>query len=181
MKLPSNSLYKETSEKNAPVAVPKLHQSRRFAMLPADILRDRKLTPTAKLAFTGMVMEAYGSGQLAISFTALADLCGAGRRNIILAVKQLVSQRLIELIPNLAEDKQAHRYRLLHPRSRVLAPADGAKKVAPPVLRCAKCRRICKGLAKTAWCRKCTKDVEFDNAVRRKALELLAEKAHSVA
>ena len=175
MKSPSNSLYKETLSESLQVPVKKRTGRIRFAMLPADVLRDPKLPPTAKLALQGMAMEAYGAGELAISHQALANVCGSSRPTILQGLKHLCRAGLIEKMGD--PEKQVQRYRFLHPKFAVKSPPKpgsiAAQNRGIPVA-CPQCRRICKRLPRIGVCRTCSTEARTERTARRVVREELA-------
>lgn len=184
MNLPSRSLYIRTPPENEQVHVKKLTGRARFGILPNDVMGSMKLTAIAKVALSAMGMEAYGSGEIAISHQALAILCGSTRQTISDSLKQLCEQKVIEESGRQAGQVQP--YRFLHPKFQKKPGAPLAKGAitaigAPPPVACVKCRRICARLPEHRTCRSCA-SVERTERIaerisRKVTREELAKKA----
>lgn len=144
-------------------------------MLPADVLKRTDLTASAKLAFSALAMESWGSPDIAISHQALASICGTRRSTMLEALKQLTAAGLIA--PLGEPVKQVQPYRILHARIAELpTPAQAESPAGSSILRCGKCAKAVKQLGKTGWCRSCVADVDAER-LYRSALEALGQQA----
>ena len=150
--MPLNSLYKETLSEfeQVPVKIPT--GSRRFAMLPIDVLRRKDLSASCKVVFAGLAMESYGSGRISISHQAIAAICGISRITALDSLARLREVGLIDKDGTPVNQVQPHR--ILHSR---LVGAQAAAIAAGPEesLECPRCHRSCKQLLRVGYCRAC--------------------------
>ena len=147
--------------KVTPTCAEKLHLSHRFGMLPDDVMDRRDISFACKVIFACLRMESYGTGRVAISHAALAVVCGAARRTVIACQAALCVSGLI------AKDgppvDQIQPYLILYPESgarsagapkrlhRAKAPAHAKREL----IRCPRCRTLCRQLLKAGYCRSC--------------------------
>ena len=145
----------------------------RFAMVPADVLRRSDLSATAKLVFSAMMMESWGSGSVSISHGSLALLCGISRPQAHACVLKLRSVGLLEADgPTVS---QVQPYRILHARACLVVQCKplAPKAAENPKIICPRCHKSCHGLMKIGWCRSCGWDLK----VRRIAREEISATA----
>lgn len=134
------------------------------------------MSATAKLMLQAMAMEAYNTGEIAISCRVLANLCGANKSTVQPAIKQLIDGKLIDPLNSPVQGVQ--RYKLLHPRyaKRVDDPEKANTIItAHKWLRCPQCKNDRPGLLKIGICRSCNYDNKLDRKISRKVDERLAD------
>lgn len=155
---------------------------REFGKAPADVnaIPSKSLSPIGKLVFYALAAKACGTNRTVwMSDGAIASRCGVSRPSVIAGIRQLLELGLVERVGLPVNQVQA--YRVCH---RMFGEAQsndsGARDVrdkpvgaAGSLLVCAKCRRPCRRLTKTAYCRSCNADIEL----ARQILEVRAEHA----
>ena len=138
-----------TVAKNAQVPAQKMPRGKRYGMLPDDVMANPELSPAAKVVLSGMAMESYSTGSVAISHQAIAAVCGIVRRTVGPALVQLQGQKLIQ--PLGSPIKQIQAYQLLHPKH--------AARIMEVQHSCAKCGLSGKKLNKACHCQPCAKTI----------------------
>lgn len=182
MNKPSKSLYKRTLSESLQVSVKILTGSRRFSMLPEDLLSAKNLPPIAKLLAQGMWMDSFGADVVAVSHQALALICGVSRPAVFENLKVLVKFGVIERAGK--KIGQIQPYRFLHPfyqnKSHVAEeiPVRTVRHKGP-MRKCANCFNLRYGLMKTGWCRTCVNEVKLvkkmDRRIETKGREVARE------
>ncbi len=171
--MPKTSLYKETLSEMLQVENSQVSQIATggklqdwFAIAPAEFMKRRDISPTAKWVWCAMLMHSLGSNRVAMSHHAIAEACGSSRAQVLRCLRDLVGVGLIEAAG--PPEHQVQPYRILQARCRLVAQPVPAAPAHPakPLLTCGKCHKPARGLMNTGWCRSCASEMKVRRIVR---------------
>jgi hypothetical protein len=139
-----------------------------FAMIPADVLTDARLSARDVRVYALLACTRRGC-YASIGRQRLAKYVHADRRGIRASIKSLIGSGHIE---ERQDGRQRSRFRLTSEWFSGKSPGEAEVTPAPDVeapaelLRCPKCSRSCRGLLKVGWCRSCNAELKVRRIVR---------------
>ncbi len=152
--------------KTGPDLAQKLGQkTEHFSKLPDSILRDHRLSASARCVYALLSGSCHASTNISIGYRRIGELLGFSRGTVSAALRNL---KEIACISSSGGNKSRCTYVLMPTATiRPTAKADTKARLDPKMI-CPRCRQARFGLLRVGVCRACNLDLKLDRQIARK-------------